>query len=516
MSINKERIGIYRKIVTSTAVLGSAQLLNMLMNMVRGRLVATILHSSGIGVMSLITNAQNTLQQIALMGINISAVRSVSQASDQTDHEMLDFTIRVVRTIVLIAAVAGLLLTIVMSPLMSEFSFGSSDYVVMFLMLSVSVMFSVLGAGETTIMQGLRRYKQLAFCSIIPPLCGLFLSIPLYYFGGIKAIVPAMILVNAIYFIFVRRYSYHADSKAGTSRTRLSLKTVWVQGHDIILFGIVMAVGSIVGTITTYSLSAFISNIGSVSDVGFYQSANVITLQYIGIVFTAMATDYYPHLSNLVKNSMRQAFRLVNQQTEIVMLTVAPLSLLIILTAPLIITILLGSDFMTIKTMVQFIGLSSVFKALCFPMDYIAYAKGDKQYIFWVETVWCNLKTFALMALFYYFVGLDGLGYGALLSAVVDVAVSAVLVRWRYGFAWTAATFRLIIVLVAMGLACLAFSFIGSALLSYLLMAAVTAVCFTFSFVQLDKRMDLRSVLSRWMKKFKRNTEDEGHATSES
>lgn len=37
----------------------------------------------------------------------------------------------------------------------------------------------------------------------------------------------------------------------------------------------------------------FISNFGSLKDVGLYQAANSITNQYVGVVFAAMGADFF-------------------------------------------------------------------------------------------------------------------------------------------------------------------------------------------------------------------------------
>ena len=481
----------YRKIVSSTVVFGGAQLVGMIVNLIRGKLVALILHSAGIGIMSLLTNAANTIQQFALLGINIAAVRNISQAKEDGQEEVLAATVRIVRTLVFFAALLGLLFTILSSPLMSQVSFGSYDYVAMFLLLSVSVFLNVLGTGEMAVMQGLRRYKRLALCSIVPPLCGLLISVPIYYFFGTKGIVPAMIVSGIIYYVAIRFNSYR-DQQPTLSRQRLSLRTIWRQGNEIIKFGMVMTFGTVTGTITTYLLTAFISNSGSVSDVGFYQSANVITVQYVSLIFSAMATDYFPRLSALYKSDARDANVFVNQQTEIVILTIAPLGMLIILTAPLLIKVLLTSEFLVICRIVYFMGLASIFKALCFPMDYIAYAKGDRPYIVWVETVWGNAKTFTVMALCYYFFGLDGLGYGALTVAVIDAIVSTALTRWRYDFRLSGESLRLLGVMLLLAGSCFAAAFVSSAVLSYSVMTGTTAIGTIYSLIQLDRRMNLR------------------------
>ena len=399
----------------------------------------------------------------------------------------------------LLASLLGLIITVILSPVLSHTSFCDQSYIPYFMLLSLAVFFNVMGTGEMAVMQGLRRYKMLAFCSVVPPICGLALSVPIYFIWGIEGIVPAMIVINLIYFIVIRMLSYR--NKQGETQKKITMKQMWSQGRGIIKFGAIMTFGSLLGTLTTYALIAFISNVGSIEDVGFYQASNVITSQYTGLVFTAMATDYFPHLSGLVKTNMQEAFRVINQQTEVIMLIITPLAMLLILTAPLAIRLFLTEEFLSIERMICFIGLASVFKALCFPRDYIIFAKGDNKIILWVETVWGCTKTFSIMSLFYYFLGLDGLGYGALCVAIIDVIVSLILIPWRYGFQFTRKTINLIIITSIMATICLLGSLIPSTVEKYAVMSTITAVCSVYCFVQFNKRMDLRAIVSRMKNK---------------
>jgi peptidoglycan biosynthesis protein MviN/MurJ (putative lipid II flippase) len=190
----------------------------------------------------------------------------------------------------------------------------------------------------------------------------------------------------------------------------------------------------------------------------------------------------------------------VNQQTEIVLLVVTPLSMLMIFTAPLLISLLLTEEFQTIQTMVRLMGLACIFKALCFPMDYMAYAKGDKNYIMWVEAIWGNLKTFTVISTFYLFFGLNGLGYGALCAAVIDVLVSLILTRWRYGFRLTSDSFHLLVIMLLAAGCCFTAAFIPITWLSHWLMGLSTLACCIYCLQQLDRRMNLRTLLKRRLK----------------
>lgn len=497
---NKQQVSTYRRILSSTAIFGGAQVLSTLINIIKAKFVAIILRSDGVGVSAVINNAANVLQQLSLMGLNVAAVPSISKAHTDEEARVLAFTIRLVRRLMLVAAVAGSAITLALSPLISQLSFGTTDYTRYFLLLAVAIFFNVMGTGELAIMQGLRRHKLLAFCSIVPPLCGLLLSVPIYYVWGVEGIVPAMIAGGAVYYAITKMMSYR-DRRRREEREHIPLRAMWQQGSSIIKFGFVMTTGSLLGALTTYALTAYISRQGSLNDSGFYQAASTITTQYVGLIFTAMAADYYPHLSELIKTSQRDAYRLVNQQTEIIVLIMTPIIMLLILSAPIAIRILLTGEFLATGRMVRLLGMAGIFKALCFPMDYIAYAKGDTAYIFWVETVWGCAKTFTIMALSYYLMGLDGLGYGALLTSVVDFVVCVVLIRWRYGFRLSANCVRLIACTSLMAAACLASSYIDGTALKYSLMSLVTLTGTTFCYRHLDRRMHLKDIMERFKSK---------------
>lgn len=486
----------YRNILKSTVVFGSTQISVTIINIVRVKLSAIILGAAGCGLSSLLLNASNCIQQIASLGINFSGVREISQACSEQDKAALHRTARIIRLMMAVCALAGMVGAVFCSPLTARFSLGSTNHLISFAMLGIVVFLNIIATGEYAILQGMQRYKDLAYNSVIPPLCGLMLGIPLYYVMGTKGIVPAMILQALIYCIAMRR-TVSRKALGGRPLPHVSLRYTWQRGRRIIMLGVVMMAASLLGVLTTMSLSAFISNVGSIDDVGFYQSASAITTQCSALVFSAMATDYYPRLSGIIDRDRVAAHRMVNQQTEIVLLIIVPIAMLIISLVPLIITVLLTGEFQVMRRMMRLMAYAVVFKGLCFPVDYISYSKGDKRFFFWVEGVFLNLKMLVLFTVFYYYMGLDGLGYAAVVSSLTDVPVSLLLNRWRYGFRLSRPAAAMAVRLTLMATLCLAASFVASAVVSHALMLALTAFCCAYSYRQIDRRIGIRQLLRR-------------------
>ena len=322
------------------------------------------------------------LQQFSSLGVNYSAVKDISLAKENGDQERLSLVIHVLRRLLHVTSLIGSLLSILFAQQLSLFAFGTIDYKWSFIGLSVMIYFTTLSNGELAILQGSRMLKQLAYSSIIGASLGLIVSVPLYYYYGYDGIVPAMIVLSLITFLFNRSYA----NKIQFDNSKVEWNTVKTIGRAMVALGVIMLVSSLFATISNYSLNAFISNFGSLKDVGLYQAANSITNQYVGVVFAAMGADFFPRLSG-VSNDNIKVRTLVNQQSEIVMLIVTPLAILMIMTAPLMIRLLLSEEFTPLISVIRFMGVGLFFKAMAYPMGYISFAKGDKKFFFWFEGV---------------------------------------------------------------------------------------------------------------------------------
>ncbi len=92
----------------------------------------------------------------------------------------------------------------------------------------------------------------------------------------------------------------------------------------MLIMGFLLSVSGLMTTGTAYILRVFISNTGGVDQVGLYSAGFAIINTYVGMVFTAMGTDYYPRLSAVAGDNTK-ATQTINQQAEITLLILAPI-----------------------------------------------------------------------------------------------------------------------------------------------------------------------------------------------
>ena len=71
-----------RSIIKTTSLFGSVQVFQILINLIRGKLIAILLGSSGMGLNSLLVSSMTMMNNISGLGLNFSAVREISKTTE--------------------------------------------------------------------------------------------------------------------------------------------------------------------------------------------------------------------------------------------------------------------------------------------------------------------------------------------------------------------------------------------------------------------------------------------------
>lgn len=473
----------YRSILKGTSIFGGVQLFQILINLLRGKFVAMFLGPDGMGVASMFTSASNTISRFASLGLNLAFVKEVAASKDSPPR--LATAMHVAGLLIQATALLGALVCALMSPLLSQWSFGSDAYTWQFMMLAVAVYFTVAGFGQSSLLQGLHKVKILSATSLAGAVAGLLAGVPLYYFFGDKGIVPAMVVLGLTSYIF---YSYGLRKATPGHRVRFRWGEHGVIVRRMLYTGVILLASSLINTTCTWLINIFIRIYGDIADVGLFNAANSITLQYAGVVFTAMALDYFPRLTAAASDNARM-WGIVNRQSEIVALIATPLTILLVATAPLMIRVLLTARFLPVTELMRWLGLGILLKAVAYPLGYIAFAKDNRTLFFWLEAIVCNALYLGMSVVFYRFFGLMGLGYAAVAEqgacVLLYMAVNRAVYGWRPD--------RKAVTETAVGVLLCASGFCASLFadgaLSYWLMACVFLVSAARSFMILKVRL---------------------------
>ena len=484
MSETKETSNSYRNILKATSILGGVQVYQMLITLIRGKFVALLLGPSGMGINALFNSLSLTLSQFASLGLNIAIVKEV--AVKKEDPHALSSLVALIRRLLLTTALTGALISLLFSRQLSLLTFGTTDYSIQFMLLSLMVFFSIAGNGLYSILQGLHDLKRIARASLIGSIAGLIIGVPLYYFFGNDGIVPAMIAVAAttfLAFLYGVRKNLHSYPK---------IKFAWQSAkplaRKLLMMGFILMAGDLFLSCVSYITNLFVRSFGDIADVGLFQGANSLTNQYSGVVFTAMLLDFFPRLSRAANDNLKMA-EVVNRQLEIIALIVAPLLSLLIMFAPIVVKILLSDDFESIVPLIRWMSLGVMIKALMFPLGYITFAKDNKKIFFWLEAVGCNLLTLVCNCTGYYFFGLLGLSYALIIDCSACFFIYCVINRHLYGYSLNreAANQSLFALMICAGV--FLASLIEVAVISYSVMGAIITGSAIYSCFYLRKKL---------------------------
>lgn len=419
----------YKSIFKATSILGGVQMFQILIGLIKVKFIAVFIGTIGMGISGLLTSTMSIVTALATLGLNYGAVRELSIASHENDIEKLNRIYTIFSRWLYYSSILGVIIVILFSSIFSKYTFGNQDYRWAFIWLSITVFFDVFTQRNNTILQGTSRVRELAMSSVLCSGLGLIASIPLYYFFGVKGIVPALI-ISAITGFFL---SYFFSNKLNLVKYKLSLKQVIFEGRDILNLGIIMMIALFMGRIVIFSVNAFISYMGSISDVGLYNAGMGITSQSIGLIFTAMSLDYFPRLCSISSDN-KKLCEMVNQQSEVILLIVLPISLALMLFAPLMIRILLTPEFANLVSFIRLIALGTAFQAASSTIGMIFLAKGDKKNYLFINAFFANVLGLILFNVGYYFYGLNGLAIAIGIHHLVFFIIYILFTKKTYNY----------------------------------------------------------------------------------
>ena len=122
----------------ATSIFGGVQVFNIIISVVKSKFVAVLLGPAGMGISGLLLSTTTFIGTVTNFGLNTSAVKNIAEANATGDNKRISDVASVLRRLVWITGILGTLVTLVLSPLLSELTFGNKDYTVALMWISIS------------------------------------------------------------------------------------------------------------------------------------------------------------------------------------------------------------------------------------------------------------------------------------------------------------------------------------------------------------------------------------------
>ncbi|GHT87854.1 O-antigen translocase [Bacteroidia bacterium] len=441
------------------------------------------------GIAGLLTSTTGMITGLTNFGLGQSAVRNVAEAHSQGDRQKVNTVVTSLRRLVWLTGLLGAFITLILAPWLSELTFENREYTYAFMFLSITLLFSQLSIGQNVILQGTRKLKYLAKANVLGSLFGLIITVPLYYFFGIKGIVPAIIVASAI----TLALSWYFSRKVLIDKIQLSFKETWTEGKSMLSMGFMLSLSGLITLAVSYLTRIFITHEGSVGEVGLYNAGFAIIGTYVGLVFTAMATDYYPRLSGVAHDN-RLARETINQQAETSILILAPVLMIFFVFVHWTVQLLYSSQFTPINGMIQWAALGMFFKTAVWSIGFLYLAKGASN-LFFINELAVNIYCLVFNVIGYKYWGLDGLGIAFLLGYVIYLIQVFIICNRKYAFGFSREFIKIFLLQLFCAVACFCVvKFVGNPY-HYILGSVLIVLSAVYSFKELNKRLNLKSII---------------------
>lgn len=364
---------------------GSGSVVSLLLNIASVKIMAVILGPSGLGLLSLLRQIQQTALNVATAGGQTALVQGASSRKDEARQDYL-------RTTLLIFLVGGLIAAgsiVLFAPAIAKWVIGKSDPSSVWLIrwLALPVLISVFSGYIAGVLNVYRAIGRLAIMQSSAALGILLLAYPvaLAVKSGFElafiGLMTASVAIGAglgIVFLW----------QEGWLSPILRYLTHSIQGDAVRHFFSVagtMVITGLVATGTMLSIRALIVRQQGLSGAGIFEAAWTVSMTYVMLILSSFSTYYLPTLT--ITQEPQARVILIQRLLRLSTLLMIPLVTAVVTLKPLVINLLFSNEFTPALEIMRWMLIGDYFKitswVLAFPM--LAYA--DMKTFFWSEIV---------------------------------------------------------------------------------------------------------------------------------
>lgn len=411
------RIGKFAGILSLFAGIES---LTMLCSLIRAKFISVWIGAMGVGLNAVLVQTSGLFAMFFQYGLRNAGVKEMSASKENFANVFAG-----IRRLGIAGGLSGAALCVLLSWPVSYAAFGNGSYAWQIALLAPSVFFGAVSSGEFAAMQALGRLGRIARASVCSVISSTIVSLPMFYFMG----VDSLVWVVDIFFAFSAFWAWIyrvRDFRRGTAHVRHILR----EYAPLIKLALWLTASYFISALCAYVFTLWLNCNASTEALGLYQAGFTVLNSYMGVIFSALALEFYPRLSR-TRGITRRIRPIVSEQTSLITLTSFPAALLLIVFADIVIRLLYSGEFTAIVPMVRLGAPGVVARAFSYCLAYVMLAKGDGR-VFMVTELTSGLVSVMLNILLFSFMGYEGLGIAYTVWYMVYAAMMMLICARRY------------------------------------------------------------------------------------
>lgn len=434
-----DKASSYRRILESSSIIGAALTVNILIGLVRTKIIAVLLGPTGVGLVGLYTGLMSTATAVVGMGIGTTGTRQIAEALSTEDARAVAVVRHAMFWGTLVLAGGGALGVWLLREVLAAKVLGGVEHAALVGWLAVGVALSVAGGAQGALIQGMRRVGDMARLSVFGSAINTALGVAFLWLWGHHGLVAYVLIGPLVSFLLGHWYVSRLPKVASGA---VAMRELVAQWQILLRLGVPFMGAGLANAAVQLWMRIEVGDTLGAQSLGHFQAASTISMQYIGFVLTAMAADYYPRLTGLI-HAPEAANRLVNEQTEIALLLSAPVFIAMIGLAPWVLQLLYSAEFTPAVEVLRWQIVGDVLKVASWPLGFVILAAGGGKTFFLIEAL-VGILMGGLIAVFSYRIGLPITGIAFLVSCVVLLPLVYWAAQRTTDFRWTTSNIKLV------------------------------------------------------------------------
>ena len=409
----------FARILSSSALMGSAQIVQLAAAFVRAKLTAVLLGASGVGLVGLMTTFNGNLSALAGWGLGTSGVRSIASAPPQERTGRIAAVRRLGWMLSLAGAALALVLAFLAGPWVVP---GESGGTLVTLVAGLAVPCTVASGAWAAILQAGGHLRTLAKVQVTGAVVGLLVGAPLIWWLGVPGLAMSLVLAAAVPAAMLWSAARRLEPSSASVPSS-SLRPLLTMGGALMLVGLL-------AQLSAYLIRLQLVEFEGLQAAGFYHAAFAVAGSLPGFVFVAMGADYFPRVAAAADE--HEAALHAGHQIEAGLILGVPLLVLLLTAGDLVMTCLYADGFAPAVPLLTWMVWGVFLRLVSWPLGYWLLARGSAKTVIAVEAAGSLFMILLPMLLLPWF-GLVGSAIAYAAAYLAYALILLVIIRRRSG-----------------------------------------------------------------------------------
>jgi len=418
-----------KTLAKNTIILASPKVLAFAVGILKSKLIAVLLGTTGFGIIEQLTSTINFIRNSTLSFMPHGMIKLIaSEKADRFDKRVISEIIKTYFLMIIPVMLITIVLSVVFANQITVFIFGDLKYKSYFLFGILALPISFLGVSFTSILKAFKEIKSLALAEVYLMIINLVIFVPFVYYFGVKGGVIYVVLT----FLNSLLISLYLVNKNVFKKYKISIKKIRTAVFSNIHFKELLTfigVGIIGGTflvVEDMASRAIVVNQLGIDMIGVYSPITKWQALFIGFILPSIYTYIFPRLSEA--KSDEEVTSVINDVIRIITFVTLPFIIVGISTRQWIIPLFYSKDFMEATIYLPYHFAFLIFAVWAPILGQIFAPTGRLK----IELIFIIIINSLSLFLVYYFVPKIGL-YGYLLRFTVTpfITVIAFYIFWN-------------------------------------------------------------------------------------